>query len=581
MKKNPLFTFLKAFRGRIIIALGLTCLLAIIGMTPPLIMRRLINRVVENGRWDEFPLLISLFFILPVLNVAFGAWNSLFINKIGQGIIFNTRTSIFERLLRLSIEFHDKMGVGALKERMFGDVATISGIATGGLMSAVADTVIIAVSVTMMIQMSVPLTLVTFGLLPLYFLNYRFFSKRIRGATALLRTRMDHVSSELQEKLSGHELILSFGQDEEESERFLSLSKQIMEAALKGNAYSISFNQLASFFNRFGNTVIYSLGCLFFLRGTMNYGDVVAFCAYAVQLFVPVVRFATIANQFTQARVSAERIREIMESRQAIIDPTDSKPLDTLQGDIDIHGVTFGYSQDDESVINGLNLHIPAGADVVIVGTKGSGKSTLAKLLRRFYDPDSGSILVNNTDIRDYRLSDYRRTISMVLPESAILDGTIAENLAYGKPDVEERRIVEISRAVGLHLFVEQLSGGYRTRLGTGGLKLSTGNRQRIGIARALLSDPFILIIDEATAVLDPEAAEEINTAIRKIMRDKTCILIASRALLIKNPDIFVVLDSGKVAESGTFQGLISNKSGALCGIVRNQYGEDVLGDQV
>jgi len=289
-------------------------------------------------------------------------------------------------------------------------------------------------------RLNISLSLFTFALLPLYFLNYKFFSKHIQENTKILRTRTDHITSMLQERSSAHELIQAYGQDRAESVQFNSHAKQIMDAAIKGSAYSISFNHMSAFINKIGNTGIYCLGCYFFVKGSLGYGDVVAFCAYATQLLGPVVRFSTVANQIVQVGVSIDRIDEILNREPAIKELQEAEPIQDLKGDVRLHGVTFQYG--DKPAVQGLDLDIASGTHVAVVGPTGAGRSTLAMLLRRFYEPQEGRIEIDGKDIRQYRLKDYRTALALVLPESTIFDGTIRENLSYGKPDVTDEPMI-------------------------------------------------------------------------------------------------------------------------------------------
>ena len=254
----------------------------------------------------------------------------------------------------------------------------------------------------------------------------------------------------------------------------------------------------------------------------------------------------------------------------------DAIPISSLRGTIRINGVTFDYGS-GTPVLKDVDMEIPGGSDLAIVGSQGAGRSTLAMILRRFYDPEEGSVEVDGIDIRRYRLKDYRRAIALVQPEAVIFDGTIRENLTYGKPDAAEERMIEVSEAVGFHEFVSELKAGYDTRLGSGGLRLSAGDRQRIGIARALISEPLIIIIDEATAVLDPESAEKVNSAVQKAMENNTYIMIVHRTMMARTADRVVVMKDGQVVEEGAFQELIVNPESVCRELAVNQYGEENL----
>jgi len=567
--------FLGPFKRQLLIAIALTGGLTVIGMAPPLLMRRLLNDVARQGNWGLFPLVIGLLFAVPVLRAVVNIANAVALNRVSLGIIARTRKAMFSHLMRLSMRFYDETPAGSINQRLMGDVGTVSTVATGGLIMLVTDVIAVGFAVFVMLKLSLSLSALTFALLPLYYLNHRFFAKRIQDNTVVVRSHMDHISSSLQERLSAHELIQSYGQERTQSTQFSSQAKQIMDAAVKGSAYSISYNQLTAFINKIGNTCIYCAGCYFFVKDTMGYGDVVAFCAYATQLLGPVVRFAAVANQLVQVGVSVDRINEIMNREPAIKERPDAQPVGTLKGDVRISGLSFRYQ--DETVLKELTVEIPAGSHLALVGTAGAGRSTLAMLLRRFYDPTEGTIEVDGHDIRQYRLGDYRSNVALVLPESAIFDGAIRDNLCYGKADATEARMVEVATSLGLHDFVKELRDGYDTRLGSGGLKLSVGVQQQIGIARALLSEPFILIADEATASLDADSAERINQALSAAMDGKTCVLIVHRVLMAQGSDQVVVMDDGEVVETGTHEGLLRRPGALYRTLFAKQYGEDRL----
>ena len=571
-----LLGFMRPFLWMIILAVALTGCLTMIGMAQPLIMRRLINDVAKEGNWGIFPLVMALLFAVPILRVLVNTANSLTLKRVGLGMIADTRKRMFQHLMRLSMKFYNETPIGGINQRLMGDVANISNVTTSGIITLLADLVAVVFAVIVMLGLNWKLSLLTFALLPLYFLNFRIFSNRIKSNNAVLRTHMDHISSMLQERLSAHELIQAYGQEKAEATQFSSRAKQIMDASIRGSAYNISFSQLSAFVNKLGNTLIYCAGCYYFVKGSMGYGDVLAFAAYSTQLLGPVVRFSSVANQIVQVGVSIDRIQEVLDREPAIKESTDSLPIEELQGDIKVEGLTFAYKE-GEAVLKGIDLKIPAGTHLAVLGTAGAGRTTLAMLLRRFYEPSDGKIEVDGVDIRQYSLRDYRSNLAMVLPESTIFDGTIRENLCYARQDASEDSMLQVSKAVGLHDFVEKLSQGYDTKLGTGGLKLSAGTQQRIGIARALLSEPFILIADEATASLDPESAVAVNKAIRDAMEGRTYIMIVHRVLMTLDADNVVVMNEGEVVETGVHHELIIELDSLYREIYGKQYGEERL----
>ncbi len=573
---GKVLTFMRPYKRPLAFSAALTGLLTIIGMAPPLLMRRLINDVAREGEWGIFPLIITLLFAVPLFQAIVNVVNSITLNRVTLGVIRETRRRLFDRLLRLSMSYYKKTPVGSLRQRLMDDVANISGIVTGGIITLLTDVIAVAFAVVAMFLLSPMLLLLVLALLPLYYLNYWFFSGRMQAANAQLRSRMDHVSSMLQERLSGHELIQSYGQGDRNAAQFSSQAKQVMDSAVRGSNYSISFNQLAAFINRIGNTLIYCAGCYFFVCGTMEFGDVIAFCAYATQLLGPVVRFSTVANQLVQVGVSVDRIQEILDQEPAIREAPDAAPVETVQGHLRIDGVTFGYDQ-EHAVLRDVRLDIPPGTHLAVVGPHGAGRTTLAMLLRRFYDVGGGRIEFDGADIRELRLQDYRRAVAMVRSESALFDGTIRENVCYGKPEAAEERMIEVSKAIGLHEFVQELAEGYETKIGAGGLRVSAGIQQQIGVARALISEPGVLIVDEAIASLDPHTADTVNRAIIDLMRDRTCILVVHRLLMARGADQVAVIENGTVAQIGTHQELIRDVKGLYGRLFALQYGEDRL----
>ena len=368
-------SFLRPYRRPLIIASILTGVLTLIGMAPPLLMRSLINDVARENNWGIFPLIMGLLIAVPLFRAFVNILNSITLNRTALGILSDTRKDLYRKLMRLSMRFYDQTPVGAINQRLFGDVGNVSGLAGGDLVALLGDAVMVVFAVIVMLKLNWMLALLAFALLPLYYLNTWFFSRRIQNANVQLRSHMDHISSMLQERLSAHELIQAYGQDRREATQFSSQAKQVMDSAVKGQAYSITFNQLADFLNRLGNTVVYCAGCYFFIKGRMDYGDIIAFAAYATQLLGPVVRFSQVTNQLAQIGVSVDRIDEIRNREPAIREHAEAHPVADLKGDIRVEGVTFGYAP-DRPVLRDFHIEIPAGSNVALVGTPGAGRTT-------------------------------------------------------------------------------------------------------------------------------------------------------------------------------------------------------------
>lgn len=578
---RQLLIYIRPHKRRILFAVLLTGSLTLIGMAPPLLMRRLINDVAAGGRWGLFPLIMTLLVAVPVFRAIINLGASISLNTVGLGIIRDTRRRMFRHMMYLSTDYHQSAGSGAMQQRLMGDVGVVSGLMSGGIVTLMSDIVAVVFAVSVMLRLSPGLSALTLALLPLYFLNYRYFSHRIHSTTTALRANMDHISSTLQERLNAHQLIQSYGQEKAEAMHFSSQSKQVMDAAVRGTSYSIAFNQLSAFVNRVGNSLIYCAGCYFFVTGSMGYGDVIAFCAYATQILGPVVRFVTVANQIKQAGVSIERINEIMSRQPAVKDHPEPRSVRKLRGDVELRKASFRIGG-ERSVLKDVDLSLRAGTHLAIMGGKGRGKTVLAMLLRRFYDPTSGLITVDGVDIRSYKLKDYRNATGMVQSRSSIFAGTIRENLCYGHPEADEEQMMAVSKLVGLHDAISRLRRDYDTRIGAGGMCLSSGIQQKLGIARALLHAPHILVLDDAVATLDPDSAHTAVHAVRSSMEGKTCVMILSRALLALSADMVAVMgEDGKLAELGPPKELLLQPESAYRSIFTAQYGADVIASAV
>ncbi|MFP4028027.1 MAG: ABC transporter ATP-binding protein [Candidatus Brocadiia bacterium] len=572
-KVSQLWTWIKPFKGAFILALLLTTVLSFIGMIPPLLMRRLVNNVAKEGEWNLFPLIMVVLIAIPILRSGINLVHAFAVNKVGIGLLGSMRKRLYAHLMRLSMDFYEETPPGNINQRLVGDVGAVSGFVTGGLVNLVADVVSVVFALIVMFRISPLLLGLSLFLLPLYVLNYFFFSRRIAETNVTLRNHMDHISSFLQERLSAHELMRSYGQEKPQSTHFNSQSKQIMDNALRSGAYNAAFSHIGAFINRIGNTTIFCAGCYLLIRGRMGYGDVMAFGAYTTSLLGPLVRFSTVANQFRQVGVSVDRINQVLHKKPGITEASDPVPLTGLQGDIKFSEVDFRHGE-PEPALDNVSLEIPAGSSVAVAGLPGAGRTTLALLLRRFYDPTDGTISVDNVDIKKYKLHDYRKSLALVLPESAIFDGTIRENMLYGAPGAGDERMREIAHLLSLDEFTEELRDGYETRVGSGGLRLPAGICQKIGIARALLSDPDVLITDEATSRLDGDSAEAVISAILEAMEDRTCLMVVNRVLHARETDSVVVLQNGSVQEIGEHETLLRKQEGHYRYLFEQQYGQ-------
>ena len=569
---GDLWPYLKPFKWKFIWALLLAGVLTVIGLLPPLVMRRLVNDVASDGQYGLLPLLIGALFGITLLRAGMTYMNARAIAIVGRRIVASIRNDLYQHLLHLPLRFHDKTPTGSLMQRLMGDVGAVQNLVTGHLVNLVIDIITAIFAITVMIEISGKLTLVSLALVPIFYLNYKLFTGRIQSNNVQLRGHMDHVSSMLQERLASHDLVVSYAQEDESTLHFRDRLRASRDTALRGIVYNMGFTQATTFINGTGATCIYVASVYLFLKGEIQYGDVIAFAAYSNQLMGPVVRFVNMLQAAAQALVNIGRVNELFRQSPEIEHTSGAKLEDEADVNIKMNGYKYSDPEDGQVVLNGVNLDIAPGTNLTLVGPPAAGKTSLLGAIRRMIDPEDGHLLVNGRDVREYDVVHYQQQVPMVRDSTGIFRGTIRDNLTYGKADASEELLQEALKVVGLDGLVAQLSQGIETPLGPGGIRLSAGQRQRLGIARALVVKPKILILDEAIAALDPESATEVLNAVFEYLPDTTILTVARRLGVARETDIIAVIENGKIVESGTHDELMAIEGGQYRNLFELQY---------
>lgn len=535
-------------------------------------MKFLIDTVISKGNWKFLPSVMLAYFSVPVSASIVSFLNNYTISKVAQKLVFDIRVKMYKHLLRLSLRFHTNTQTGTIISRVMNDVSVVQNIITANTISIVTDIVSFLFAFVVIFSLSWKLSVLLMVILPLYVVNYLYFSKRIRSQNVLFWRKMDEISGMLQERISGIQTVKSFAREEYEINRFLTDTKKSLEYSLQGATYTISFANIAQVISGFGTTIIYCLGCYFVLRGEMTYGAVSAVLSYSFQLFNPALRFTEISNQIQQIMVSLERIFEILSEEPEIREKKNAKKMQ-IKGEVKFENVSFGYTE-DELVLKNFNLHIKPGTTVALVGPTGCGKSTVINLLQRFYDVKSGAIYIDKEDIRNLKISHLRSQIGVVLQDPFLFNTTIRENIKYGKKNATDKEIEDACRIAEIYNFIKSLPEGFDTVVGPGGIKLSVGEKQRIAIARAIITSPKILIMDEATASLDSESEFLIQKALENVLKGRTSFIIAHRLSTIVNADLIVVMDKGEIVEVGTHRELLKIPDGFYRSLYEKQFAE-------
>jgi len=542
--------FLRPVRGKLVLCVVLTITLTVLSLTPPVLLKFLADDIITNGQWNMLLVVIGMMMAVPVGRGLVSALTTYVVQLVGQKLIFDMRLHIYRHLQTLSMRFYNEMSTGAIMQRVMSDVNAVRSAVTKQTISLITDAAACAFALSMCFWLNWRMALLVALVLPLYVINYRYFVRRIRDANIAYRSKMDSICGTLQERLSAPAMVKSFSRERAETQRFIEDTRETYNIARGSVTYRTSFTAASKLISGIGSTMVYFLGCYMVVRGQMGYGAVIAFMSYTAALFAPAIRFSEMFNILEQVKVSLDRIGELLTVNPEIVDAPNAVAVRRFAGHVVFDNVDFGY-QPNELVLHNINLDIEPGMQVALVGHTGSGKTTIANLLFRFYDVTAGRILVDGMDIRNIKLADLRRNLGVVMQDTLLFNMSIRDNIRYGRPGASDEEVIEVAKLAEIHSHIESLPEGYDTLVGPGGVKLSAGQSQRLAIARAILTDPAILVLDEATSALDTESERLIQTALKRVMAGRTSFVIAHRLSTIVNADLIVVLDKGRIIEMG------------------------------
>ena len=568
---QKILRFVAPYKNRLLLSILLTVVATFLGLVPPMVVKVVVDRVVEGRQWDLLEAVLVISILVPLTTALVGFLNSFNMAYIGQRIVFDVRLKMYEHLMRLSMRFHEGQGTGKILSRLMGDVATVQRMTTNRTITMVTNLIASLFSVLAVFYLNWKMALILMAILPFYTLNYSFFIARIRRANLAFRRKMDKIAADLQENLSGTMLVKAFHQEKSETREFLEDARDSLNLAMTGSVYSVSFSTTSRILTGMGITVLFCLGCYFVIKGQMTYGSVTAFMAYAMRLFNPVVQFTEIADRIGRMMVSVNRIFEIMDAVPDIQERKDAVSLPPATGHVRFDHIWFEYIP-GEPVLKDICLDVLPGTTVALVGHTGCGKTTLTSLLLRYYDVKSGGIYIDEYNIADVTLRSLRGQIGQVLQDSVLFNTTIKENIRYGRRDGTDEEIVQAAMIAEIHDFIMRNPEGYDTVIGEEGIKLSVGEKQRMAIARAVLADPAILVLDEATSSLDTESELLIQKALENVMAHRTSFVIAHRLSTIVHADVIIVMDRGEIVEQGPHLELLEKEDGLYRRLYEQQY---------
>ncbi|RJE89065.1 ABC transporter ATP-binding protein [Paenibacillus sp. 1011MAR3C5] len=477
---------------------------------------------------------------------------------IGQKVLYRLRNDLYRHLQRLDVAYYDRNRTGDLMSRVTNDVSVLQQLISSSMMQLFTDVFTFTAIAAYMMFIDWKLTLMLLATFPFMILTTRVFGKRIRTSFRKVQESLADVSDHLQNTLTGIRMIKSFTAEEYESERFSERTQRNMDANVQVTRLRAAYEPIIDFINFIGLAIVLVFGAWLAMKGSMTVGTVVAFIAYLRLLQNPIRHFSRILNSIQQAAAAYERIVEVMNTEPEITDKPGAAELPSMNGHIQFHDVTFSYSGNrEDEVLSGFDLELKPGEVTALVGSSGSGKTTIAHLITRFYEVSEGSITIDGYDVRDVLLDSLREQIGIVTQDIVLFNGSIAENIRYGNQNATDEEVRAAAKAAYAAEFIESFKDGYDTQIGERGVKLSGGQKQRLSIARALLKNPKMIILDEATASLDTESEQMIQTALAELLKGRTCLVIAHRLSTIQQADGIYVLENGRVEEHGTHASLL------------------------
>jgi len=547
------------FKTPLIASIVFLLITAATNLAGPYILKVAIDRYITTSDLAGLANIVLAYVAINLVNF-FSSHRQLYLmSAIGQRIIYKLREEMFYRLQRLSLKFYSENVTGSIVSRVTNDVDSLQELLTSGILTVISDVVTIIGIFIIMAWMSLQLTAVSMIIVPMLLALIYGFQRKAKSAYLATKQKMAGVTAKLAESIMGMRVIQSFTRESDQQHAFGQVNIENLQANLTAARLFAVFPASVELISAVGTCVVLWYGGLQAALGTITIGTIVAFMSYLTMFFRPLLQLSVFYTNFQSAMAGAERMFELIDAPMDIAEKSDAIELGTLRGEIGFEDVSFGYDL-RFPVLNNISLRIASNENLAIVGPTGAGKTTLINLVCRFYDPTSGSIRVDGYDLRNVKLQSLHRQIGLVLQEPFLFAGSVKENIRYSRPEASDNTVIQAAKAVGAHDFIERLPEGYDTIIREGATNLSIGQRQLISFARALLADPRILIMDEATSSVDPYTELLIRRALEKLLKNRTSLIIAHRLSTVRNADRIIVLNEGRIVEEGTHDQLIEKK---------------------
>ena len=525
-------------------------------LVPPLFHKEIIDGVITAFNLKYLGVLIVALVGIYALSQLVQIGDNYIRHALGEKFIFDLRVRLYAYLQKMSLSFFERTSTGELMSRVTNDLSALEHFVTHGSALTAVDLIRLIGGSIILFVLDWRLAALVLIPVPILAVALRHYNTKIRPVYRSVRARLGDINAKLQDNLSGIRVIQAFAREEMEHQRFKTESERYYRARVKGIRYWSVFFPAIRFLGAMGSVIVLGVGAVMVVKGEMTLGTLVAFLSYTTSFYEPINRLTEVDNIFQEAIAAGERFFEILDETTEVKDAPDAIDLPAIQGKMVFDEVTFRYGTGD-NVLHDIAFEMAPGEMVALVGPSGAGKTSIANLICRFYDPNQGKIMIDGHDLRRIKLSSLRQQVAVVLQDSFLFNSSVVENILYGKPDATRDELIQAAKAANAHDFIMQLPQGYDTEIGERGVKLSGGQKQRLALARAILADPRILILDEATSSVDAETEFLIQQALERVLEGRTSLVIAHRLSTVRNADKIIVLDQGRIVEVGQHDELL------------------------
>jgi ATP-binding cassette subfamily B multidrug efflux pump len=566
-----LYVFVKPYQKQFYLLIGIIMLNALLAPLTPLLIKYTIDTPIANGNYAQLAMMLAVMVIVTIFQGVAQFWNTYMSGWLGQYIIRDIRVQLYEKIISLRLKFFDQTPIGRLVTRTISDVETLSNVFSDGMAAIAGDILQLTLIIGVMFYTDWKLSVISLSMIPLMLFCTYIFKEKIKDSFNEVRAAVSNLNSFVQEHITGMSIVQIFSSEHTEFKKFQEINKTHRDANIRSILYYSIYFPVADVIAAAGTGLVVWYGSKQILNAEVTFGTVTAFVMFINLFFRPIRQLADRFNTLQMGIVSTDRILKLLDSNEYTANEGTFDP-EIVKGKVEFRNVWFAYNE-EEYVLKNISFKVDEGKTVALVGATGAGKSSIINLLTRFYDINKGSILVDEVEVEKYELNALRRHVGIVLQDVFLFSDTIENNIRLGDFTITDEKIIEAAKLVGVHDFIERLPGGYQYNVMERGATLSVGQRQLISFVRAMVHEPKIIVLDEATSSVDTETEELIQKAIEKLMKGRTSIVIAHRLSTIQEADKIIVVDKGEIKEEGNHEELL-DKDGFYANLYRMQYKE-------